>query len=294
MKLKELPKNITPMPDYPAPNIEYRKLITAIEKKVWALPGAIDGKELPLRHMFAEGVYMRELTIPEGLLVVGELHRDSYVNCFMEGDMTILTSKGVKRVKAPKTIVSPPETKRFGYAHKTVKWITVHPNPTNSTNIEELEKGIHAEGYHDLKRVVIPTGIEKINVDRIFKDFCNRVIAFDGKFNIKLFRALTKKVFSKEKPGLYKHWTKEQKELYKKGDWESFSKSRGYTEEEIDELRLWIDIKDEAEKQGCNPIAAIEDFGKEALRKSLELGSMKEVIKSNWIPTNRREKCQEQ
>ena len=45
-----------------------------------------------------------------------------------------------------------------------------------------------------------------------------------------------------EKPGYRADWTPEQQRLYDAGDWEAFSRSRGYTEAEIDDFRRFGEL----------------------------------------------------
>ena len=278
-------REITPRPKHPPVNMQYRRLIAALEKKIISLPGAMINDPFPLKHIFAEGVYMRELTIPKGMFLVGKLHKHSYVNCFMKGDMTILTEKGIKRIKAPCSIISPDETKRFGYSHEEVTWVTVHPNPTNTTDIEELEKGIHAEDYEDLPNQVIDMNPEMIEMtEKVFYDFIKHIF----KFNVEDFRELTKKVFAHEKPGFWSDWTKEQQELYMSGDWEAFSRSRDYTEEEIADLKLWIYMREEGEKQGYAPLKEINDLSLDTALKNIAMDKKGEILKSSHIPSSKK------
>jgi len=274
-----------PIPKQPPINMRFRKLITALEEKIKNLPGALIGDCFPLKHIFAEGLYMRELTIPKGFFCVGKLHKNSYVNVILKGDMTILTEDGVRRIKAPCSNVAPSEMKRFGYSHEDTIWITVHPNPTNTTDIEKLDKDIHVEDYDDLPNKVIDIGED---ADLVFNDFVKEIAKIDYKFDINYFRELTKKVFSHEKQGFWSDWTKEQQELYMSGDWEAFSRSRNYNEEEISDLRQWIDMKEQSEKQGFNPLKTIKDLITEVALKNISLDKKGEIVKSSHIPTSKK------
>ena len=93
--------------------------------------------ELPVKHHFAKGVYGRELFIPKGTVLTGKIHKYSQLNIMSQGEMSVLTDEGVKRVKAPFTIVSPPGTKRAAYAHEDTVWTTVHG--TEETDLEKIE-----------------------------------------------------------------------------------------------------------------------------------------------------------
>lgn len=82
--------------------------------------------ELKVVDHFSYGVYARELHIPAGTLLTGEIHRLENLNILSKGRISVLTEDGVKEVEAPFTVVSPPGTKRIAYAHTDCIWTTVH------------------------------------------------------------------------------------------------------------------------------------------------------------------------
>ena len=93
--------------------------------------------DLPVKHYFSQGVYARELFIPKGIVLTGKIHKYSQLNIMSQGEMSVLTEDGIKRVKAPFTIVSPPGTKRVAYAHEDTIWTTIHG--TDETDLEKIE-----------------------------------------------------------------------------------------------------------------------------------------------------------
>lgn len=95
--------------------------------------------EMPPRHYFAKGLYAREITIPAGTLLTGKIHTTQHINIISKGDISVLTEHGPKRVQAPCTLISPPGTKRAGYAHTDTVWTTIHANPTDETDPDVLE-----------------------------------------------------------------------------------------------------------------------------------------------------------
>lgn len=95
--------------------------------------------EIPATHRFAAGLYAREITIPKGTLMTGKVHRHEHVSVMLSGDMTVLTESGMRRVKGPQTFISPPGTKRVGYAHEETVWLTVHVNAEEERDIEAIE-----------------------------------------------------------------------------------------------------------------------------------------------------------
>ena len=100
--------------------------------------GRFDLYELPVKHHFSQGVYGREMFIPKGTIVTGHIHKYTQLNVLVSGDLSVLTEEGVKRVKPPFVVVSPPGTKRVAYAHEDSIWLTVH-SVGDETDIEKIE-----------------------------------------------------------------------------------------------------------------------------------------------------------
>lgn len=81
--------------------------------------------EIPVRHYINNGIYYREITIPQGTFCTGSIYREAHIHFLIRGDMTVLTEDGRKRVSGPCTFVSPPGMKRAGYAHEETVWAAV-------------------------------------------------------------------------------------------------------------------------------------------------------------------------
>lgn len=96
----------------------------------------------PLNHHFAPNMYGREILLPEGSLVVGKTHRHAHLNVISKGRVTVVTESGLQTFAAPCTFVSDVGTKRAVYAHEDTVWTTIHANPTNTTNLDEIESDV--------------------------------------------------------------------------------------------------------------------------------------------------------
>lgn len=94
--------------------------------------------ELKTIHHFSKGVYAREVHIPAGVILTGHIHKFENLNILSEGIIEVLTEKGMERVEAPFTIVSPAGTKRVARAITNCVWTTVHG--TEETNLDIIEK----------------------------------------------------------------------------------------------------------------------------------------------------------
>lgn len=116
--------------------------------------------DLPLKHMFPSGVYVREIFLPKGSIVVGKIHRHDHLNFISYGDVTVLTKDGRQRLIGPCTMISTAGTQRAVYAHEDTVWTTVHENPTNEKDLDKLEAFIIAKTYDELQ-LVKPQILEK-------------------------------------------------------------------------------------------------------------------------------------
>ncbi len=112
------------------------------------LPGGFD---LPVQHTFSDGVYAREAFLPAGSMTVGKIHRHGHVNIISTGRVAVLTEFGVSIMEGPLTFVSKPGTKRVVKALTDTQWTTIHLNPTNTQDLEELEKLIIAPSFEELE-----------------------------------------------------------------------------------------------------------------------------------------------
>ena len=62
--------------------VEYEKdIATGIEEiKQFLIHPDTQQAELPPKHSFSPGIYVRELAIPEGTLLIGKIHKHRHVN----------------------------------------------------------------------------------------------------------------------------------------------------------------------------------------------------------------------
>ena len=97
--------------------------------------------ELPVKHIFAKGVYARELFIPKGVMLTGEIHKYPQINIMSKGDLAVSIGGRVRRIKADKgpiIIAAPAGTKRIAHAYADTIWTTIHA--TNLTDVDEIEE----------------------------------------------------------------------------------------------------------------------------------------------------------
>lgn len=95
--------------------------------------------EIPVVHRFAPGLYIREITIPADTLMTGRVHKFEHFSAMVSGEMSTLIDGTIKRVSGYQPFIAPAGTKRVGYTHTPVVWVTCHHNPENLRDIEQIE-----------------------------------------------------------------------------------------------------------------------------------------------------------
>ena len=141
----------------------FREQIVALEDALKNTEGAMIGNAFPLKHTFADGIYVREITIPAGIIMTGKIHLHDHPNFLLKGSVTVYTEEGgAELLVAPCSMISPKHTKRALYTHQECVWTTVHLNPSNITDIDKLEKQIVVETYEELEVGMVKRFANKI------------------------------------------------------------------------------------------------------------------------------------
>jgi len=127
---------------------DIRTGILKFETVLSKLPGAMFNDCCPLKHTFVDGAYVREITMPKGLLLTSKIHKIRHPYFILKGEVSVLTEEGTKRIKAPYAGITPAGTKRILYIHEETVWITVHV--TKETDLKKIEEEIIAKNYTEL------------------------------------------------------------------------------------------------------------------------------------------------
>lgn len=100
--------------------------------------------ELPIKHNVYAGMYAREMFIPAGVVLTGKIHLEDHICILSQGDLSVMTDEGIKRIQAPYTFNAKCGIKKIGYAHSDCTFTTVHT--TQLTDIEEIENTLFSDG----------------------------------------------------------------------------------------------------------------------------------------------------
>ena len=111
-------------------------------------------KEFPIKHSFADGIYVRQMDMQKDSVVIGAIHNHLHVWFLLTGKLTVTTETEQQDYIAPCYVVSQPGAKRLIYAHEDSIFINIHKNPTNTQNINELEKEIVSKNYKKYEQYI--------------------------------------------------------------------------------------------------------------------------------------------
>ena len=142
--------------------VEKRK---ELRKKIFSIEDAIrnntdpnyktyvgDNDACPVKHTFSDGIYVREMFVPKGMMLVGKIIKQAHHIFLMSGNIAIITEDGEKIMEGPCSVVAKGGTKRVGYALTDVVWINVHPNITDTQDLDKLEQEVIAKDYDEYDR----------------------------------------------------------------------------------------------------------------------------------------------
>jgi hypothetical protein len=133
----------------------FRESVMEVQKEVAAIPGSLvagtpEYKEVcPLKHTFADGLYIREIFMPKGLLMISKIHKVLHPYFILSGEVSVLTEDGIVRIKAPFQGLTKPGTIRVIYMHEDTVWLTVHA--TTKTDPDEIEREVTTTDFDELK-----------------------------------------------------------------------------------------------------------------------------------------------
>ena len=155
------------------PSVSYNEKVKSVEDFIISLKGGVEGISggvpekvaypsfFKYKHSFAEGLYIREMIMEKGSMVFSAIHKHSFPFFLLSGHLAISTEKGVEDFIAPCYIITPRGTKRIGYAIKESTVVTVHKNPDNLRNIEEIDNYNVVFTWKDYREYINKTDNEK-------------------------------------------------------------------------------------------------------------------------------------
>jgi hypothetical protein len=102
-----------------------------------AVLGKLRQMEMPLVHRFTPGLYVREIFMPKGTLVISRTHKTEHPFVVSQGHASVWSEEGgLVEIKAPHCGITKPGTRRILLIREDCIWTTFHP--TNETDPEKI------------------------------------------------------------------------------------------------------------------------------------------------------------
>tara|TARA_R100001377_G_C3181665_1_gene106887 strand:- start:552 stop:1016 length:465 start_codon:yes stop_codon:yes gene_type:complete len=114
----------------------------------------IHSKNFPLKHTFADGIYIRQMDMKAGSMVVGAIHNHLHVWFLLTGNLSVATEESVEDFVAPCYVLSTPGAKRVIYAVEDSIFVNIHKNPKNIKNIKKLEDEIVSLTFEEYEEYI--------------------------------------------------------------------------------------------------------------------------------------------
>jgi len=146
-------------------SVNSREKIVAFENALINIADGIniegDGKHVvteskiaPIKHSFADGVYVRQMDMTKQTVVVGAIHKHLHVWFLLTGHITVTTEDTTEDYIAPCYVISTPGGKRVILANEDSIFVNIHKNPSNTKDLDMLEKEIVALNYKEYEEYI--------------------------------------------------------------------------------------------------------------------------------------------
>jgi hypothetical protein len=110
--------------------------VERIEAELLRLPQV----EVPLQHRFAPGIYLREVVMPAGTIVIGHQHKTEHFNIVLSGRALVSMNGVTREIVAPCILKSEVGVRKILYIREEMRWATIHP--TDETDVAKLEDSL--------------------------------------------------------------------------------------------------------------------------------------------------------
>ena len=107
--------------------------IDALLREISARPQV----ECPVQHFFGPSIYIREVIMPAGTVVVGKYHKEDHLCNMVEGRMIVVGEDGEQREVAAPSVFMAKKGRKTAYIIETVRFQNIYS--TDETDVEKLE-----------------------------------------------------------------------------------------------------------------------------------------------------------
>ena len=114
----------------------------------------IHSKNFPLKHTFADGIYIRQMDMKSDSMVVGAIHNHLHVWFLLTGHLAVITEDTTEEFISPCYVLATPGSKRVIYALEDSIFVNIHKNPNNIKDIKKLEDEIVSLTFEEYEQYI--------------------------------------------------------------------------------------------------------------------------------------------
>jgi len=123
-----------------------RAKIFDLQSIVESLPNQLEQEDHTTHH-WAPGVYIREMNLLAGTVVVGKIHNHAHLSIITKGKVRVSSEFETATYDGPKIWLSPAGIKRAIFAIEDTQWFTVHHNENDTHDLDEIERFVIAPDF---------------------------------------------------------------------------------------------------------------------------------------------------
>ena len=112
--------------------------IDKMEYQLSTLPVA----EIPLTHIFTDGIYIRQAFAPAGSMFTTVHHNTEHPFILISGTTEVISNEESSSITGPFMGITKKGTRRLVYAVTDAMYLTIHANPDNLTDPDEIIRRI--------------------------------------------------------------------------------------------------------------------------------------------------------
>jgi hypothetical protein len=107
--------------------------VDTLMREISALPQA----NCPVQHFFGPSIYIREVVMPAGTVVVGKYHKEDHLCNMIEGRMVVVGEDGEQREVVAPAVFMAKKGRKTAYIIETVRFQNIFS--TDETDVDKLE-----------------------------------------------------------------------------------------------------------------------------------------------------------
>jgi hypothetical protein len=107
-----------------------------------------------LDHIYADGLYGRKWSCGRGCVIVTEIHKVQHISSLIKGKIVVASDAGIQILEAPQFFVTEPGTQRVILTIEDTVFTTVHLNPDNCKDPDELKARLTVHTFDQLQEAL--------------------------------------------------------------------------------------------------------------------------------------------